>query len=630
MSEPSIQKINSTSMLWPGSWKIAAKLSVALVIAALAPMLLVSYYTLHQGLEIAAANESQKLEQLASNKGAQIDQLIKDTKHTIAYFGWSEEVIRLVETSQEQRRALVEDKMLRLMTANENIELFLVLSKSGRVEASSKPEYLGRVLDFRDYFKGALTGQDYISDLSVGTASNKPGMYFSVPVRSAKGLIAGVAVLKLKVGVISDILDDARSDGTRSAFLVDRDGIIIHHPDQRALYHSLAPLPAVVEQKLLEEKRFGVNITAIPSFNLSQLAQQMVRARQAGHAAYDSPIGKRREIMGYAPTVEKAWVVAVSESEEVYSRPLRRLFINAAQSVLFVGLIFIGIALLFARTFTRPLKFLTNAAKSVEIDDLDNAMVKINSSDEIGRFAITFNHMIASIQARQRERDIFGRMVSPEVREKLLKGELKLGGDNLRVSVLFSDIRGFSTMSERMSPQDVVTLLNEYLTEMTEAVRPWGGYVNNFIGDAIVVIFGAPESRSECEWSAVSAALAMKERLEQLNQQRKHMGDPPIKTGIGISTGKVVAGQIGSLDRFMYTVIGDAVNVAARLEALTKEFEGNPILMNAVTYEGCQHKQAQETGIEISDQGLQVIKGRQEPVHVYAVYSAAEAAATKN
>ena len=626
MSEASVRKIKTASALWPGSWPIAAKLSAVLVAASLIPMLLISYYTLQQGLDIATATESQKLEQLAANKGAQIDQLIKDTKHTIAYFGWSEEVIRLAGQANQKNRAQVQDKMLRLMTANENIELFMVLSKTGQVLASSKPEYLGRMLDFRDYFKEAVLGHEYISDLSVGTASNKPGMYFSAPVRNAKGLVAGVSVLKMRVDEISAILSDARSRGERETFLVDSDGIIIHHPDQRVLYHSLAPLPAEVQKKLLEDKRFGLNVSTIPSFNLNALAEKMASARQPEHFAYRAPISQEQKIVGFSPLAEKRWLVAVSESEDVYSRPLRRLFANAVQSVVFIGLIFIGLALLFARTFTRPLKALTNSAKAVENDDLDNALVKITTRDEIGRFAITFNHMVASIQARQRERDIFGRMVSPEVREKLLKGDLKLGGDNLRVSVLFSDIRGFSTLSEKMSPQDVVALLNEYLTEMTEAVRPWGGYVNNFIGDAIVVIFGAPESRSECEWSAVNAALAMKQRLEQLNIRRAHMGDAPIKTGIGISTGKVVAGQIGSLDRFMYTVIGDAVNVAARLEALTKEFEGNPILMNAVTYEGCKHKEGE---IQITDKGLQTVKGRQEPVHVYAVYSEAEATVKK-
>jgi class 3 adenylate cyclase len=161
-----------------------------------------------------------------------------------------------------------------------------------------------------------------------------------------------------------------------------------------------------------------------------------------------------------------------------------------------------------------------------------------------------------------------------------------------------------------------VALLNEYLTEMAAAVRPWGGYINNFIGDAIVVVFGAPDSRAEIEWSAVGAALEMRSRLDALNRRRASLDDPPLHTGIGISTGKVVAGQVGSLERFLYTVIGDAVNVAARLESMTKDVTGNPILINSATYEGIRHRD----DLKIEDLGPMAVKGRVEPVHVYGVH----------
>jgi adenylate cyclase len=603
----------------PRSWPIAAKLAIALVAAALLPMLIVSYYNLQQGLAITAKSASDELEQLAGSTGRRIDQLIENTRHTISYFGWGEEVIRLTNAGGRDSRLAVEDKMSRLITAHEDIELFMVLDRNGAVIASSKPDYIGRKLEFRDYFKEAIRGKEYVSDLEVGTASNNAGLYFSAPVRGSSGRIAGVAVLKLRGAAITAIMEDARSrQPSLATFLVDSDGIIIYHSDPSALYHSLQPLPAERQKKLLDEKRFGMDVDAIPSFDLKELADRLARGRQRGHVTYFSPVSGVTEIAGFSSLVQTDWRVVVSESEEVYLLPLKRLFHDAVGSVVIVGAVFIVIAFLFARTFTRPLRALTDSASAIERGDLEHAKVSLSRRDELGRFADTFNAMIDGIKARQRERDIFGRMVSPEVREKLLNGELKLGGENLRVSVLFSDIRGFSTMSEKMSPHDIVMLLNEYLTEMTEAVRPWGGYVNNFIGDAIVVIFGAPEAQADNEWSAVCAAQAMKERLEILNRRRAGMGDPPLRTGIGISTGKVVAGQIGSLERFMYTVIGDAVNVAARLEDLTKQFDGNPILINATTYEGCRRRKAE---IELVDQGLQQVKGREEPVHVYAVYA---------
>ena len=150
---------------------------------------------------------------------------------------------------------------------------------------------------------------------------------------------------------------------------------------------------------------------------------------------------------------------------------------------------------------------------------------------------------------------------------------------------------------------------------MSEAVRPCGGYINNFIGDAIFVIFGAPLDLAEKELHAVEAAMTMRERLAELNRRRVERGLKAIKSGIGISTGEVVAGQIGSMERLQYTVIGDAVNVAARLETLTKEFPDFPILINEATADALR----ENTEIGLKALGPYQVKGRSEPVQVYAV-----------
>jgi len=182
--------------------------------------------------------------------------------------------------------------------------------------------------------------------------------------------------------------------------------------------------------------------------------------------------------------------------------------------------------------------------------------------------------------------------------------------------VLFSDIRGFSTMSEKMSPAEVVALLNEYLTEMTAATAAFHGYVNNFIGDAIVVVFGVPIPQPDAERRAVSAALAMRDALAALNLRRATRGAPPIETGIGIAAGPMVAGQIGSPQRMLYTVIGDAVNVAARLETLTKEYPGKSIL---VTDRVAAALARGEGAPRAEPLGPIKLKGRTEPVEVFSI-----------
>jgi class 3 adenylate cyclase len=285
----------------------------------------------------------------------------------------------------------------------------------------------------------------------------------------------------------------------------------------------------------------------------------------------------------------------------------------AVVTVLAAVIALIG-AIVLSGSITRPLIELSHMAQRVQEGDL-TAKVDVRSHDEVGVLGHAFNTMTAGLRERERERDIFGRVVSPEVREKLLNGRLELGGETLWIATLFSDIRSFSTISEQMSPQEVVTLLNEYLSEMTDAIRPWEGYINNFIGDAIVAIFGAPIDQPDKEWRAVAAALAMRERLDELNQRRVARGEAPIDNGVGISTGEAVAGQIGSLERLMYTVIGDSVNIAARLESMTKDYPEHPILINGQTAEALKGRE----GLKLKSLGPLTVKGRAEPVDVYAV-----------
>lgn len=607
----------ATSRLHPRSWPITLKLGIALVLSAVLPMVVVGYINLRSSLDQVEAMEFRNLEQLGATTAGRLDQFIVDSRHQLSYFAWSEEVIRIADTVSDGARLKALDKMNRLLTSNANVELLMVMDAKGIVVAATKPEYLGRDLSFREYFTESIAGREFLSHLEIGSASGKPGLYLAAPVRSPNGLIGGVAVMKMRGQAVTDIVAAARSEA-RTAFLLDDDGVIINHPDPRAMHRSLMPLPPELQKEIAADKRFG-DIT-VTSLDMAELAQAIRNSRGTGHGMYLSPFDRQEKIAAFARLQSHTWVVVISENRSEFAKPLYHLYDNALNATLIVGLLFSVISLVFAQGFLRPIRRLTESARAVREGDYDRATLPeaAPGGDELGELALTFNTMVAGIKERERERDIFGRVVSPEVREKLLAGDIALGGENRRVTVLFSDIRDFSTISEKLSPQDVVALLNDYLTEMAEAIRPWGGNINNFIGDAIVVVFGAPESRAEIEWSAVGAALDMKARLEALNLRRQAIGDIALKTGIGISTGKVVAGQVGSLERFLYTVIGDAVNVAARLEAMTKEVDGNPILINAATYEGIRHRE----GLHVEDLGARPVKGRGEPVHVYGVFGA--------
>jgi adenylate cyclase len=186
---------------------------------------------------------------------------------------------------------------------------------------------------------------------------------------------------------------------------------------------------------------------------------------------------------------------------------------------------------------------------------------------------------------KRKIKNMFSKYVSDVLVEELLKGgELKLGGEKKEITVLFSDIRGFTSMSEKMQPEEVVALLNEYLSEMNESIFANEGTLDKFVGDAVMALFGTPAPLKDHALYAIKTAFDMKKRLAVLNERWAKEGRPQLKIGIGINTGHAVAGNMGSMKRMEYTVIGDTVNLASRLESATKGL-GADILISEKTYD---------------------------------------------
>ncbi len=224
-----------------------------------------------------------------------------------------------------------------------------------------------------------------------------------------------------------------------------------------------------------------------------------------------------------------------------------------------------------ARSVTRPVDVLIDGAQRVEQGEFTEPVI-IRQRDELGRLAGSFNNMMEGLQERERVHNLLGKVVSPEIAEELLSKNIELGGEEREVSILFSDVRGFTSLCEQREAREILTLLNRYLTRMTAAIEAEGGVVDKYIGDAIMALFGAPLSKPDHPQSAVCAALHMCRALDALNAELEAENEPPLDIGIGINTGKVVAGNMGSESRLNYTVLGDGVNTAARLEGLSKQY----------------------------------------------------------
>mgnify|MGYP002641008718 CR=1 FL=1 len=209
-------------------------------------------------------------------------------------------------------------------------------------------------------------------------------------------------------------------------------------------------------------------------------------------------------------------------------------------------------------------------------------------------------------------KDTFGRYVSRQVRDEILSGRIPLDGEMREVTVLFADLRGFTPMVESTPPKEVVKIMNSYFREMAEAIREHKGLVLQYIGDEIEAVFGAPVPVPDHRQMAVRAAISMRSRLKIVNHNLTHQGYAPLRHGIGIHTGEVLAGNVGGGDRLSYSLVGDTVNLASRLQGLNKQF-GTEIIVSGQTLAGM------DKDIEVKQLPHTPIKGKTKKVDIFSV-----------
>jgi len=244
-------------------------------------------------------------------------------------------------------------------------------------------------------------------------------------------------------------------------------------------------------------------------------------------------------------------------------------------------------------------------------------------------FAIGANFLVvttyrASVEMREKQkvRATFARYVSPHVLTTVLNNPPELGGARRVATILFSDVRGFTSMSEKLSAHEVVAILNEYLTEMVEVVLEHDGTLDKFVGDAVMAVFGSPMDQADHALRAVSTAWNMHLKHEELKVKWVNEGKVPFEIGIGVNTGEVVAGNMGSPNRMEFTVIGDNVNTAARLESATKELHAK-ILISGSTYEIVKEY------VTAQERDPVMVKGKAQPILVYELLGVTEEAQTR-
>ncbi|MBI3549548.1 MAG: HAMP domain-containing protein [Elusimicrobia bacterium] len=308
------------------------------------------------------------------------------------------------------------------------------------------------------------------------------------------------------------------------------------------------------------------------------------------------------EVENTAAYLQNDWELAIA--------PLHKL----RWRLLYLGLggftLTLLIGLRMAMGITRPVEKLSEATERLEQGDY-TVRVGLKRKDEIGKLGRAFDKMVEGLQEREKIRSVLRKAVSKEIADELLqRGQIDLGGETRTVTLLFSDIRDFTSMSEALSPHELVSQLNDYFTDMSSAIESNKGVIDKYIGDAIMALFGAPLAGDDDADRAQRAALAMLDAMERHNLKRTAAGLKPWKIGIGLNSGPSVAGTLGSKDRWSYTVIGDAVNLASRLEGSTKHY-GAKIVVSGFTRELTKAPFIYRT------LDLVRVKGKSKPVEIF-------------
>ena len=282
--------------------------------------------------------------------------------------------------------------------------------------------------------------------------------------------------------------------------------------------------------------------------------------------------------------------------------------------IIYLGVTFLvfGLAQGFfiARSLSKPVQQVVAEMKKVRDGDF-SARATVLSVGNMGALTEGFNDMARSLGKAEFIKESFGKYVSSEVVDKVVAG-VDLCGEEREVTVLFCDIRDFTAMTEKIPPARLLALLNTFLDIMVEAVIEHGGRVDKFIGDSVMAVFGAPVSHGDHALRAVKTGLSMLERLERWNQEEAHAITGPWQIGIGIHSGEVIAGNIGSSKKMEYAVIGDVVNMAARIERLNKRL-GVHFLISSKTHDMV------EDNIRVRQKVAVTVKGKSAPVTVYEV-----------
>ncbi|MBI4796050.1 MAG: adenylate/guanylate cyclase domain-containing protein [Deltaproteobacteria bacterium] len=437
--------------------------------------------------------------------------------------------------------------------------------KALRTETSSDIKYDPRD---RPWYKGAKqTGGNYWTDLYILFRNKKPAVTSAYPLTDNQGKLLGVWGTDIELDEMSDFLKNLKIGKNGLAFIVNEKNEVVAYPDA---------------SRIVKEEQGKLRPIRVEELGLGSITTAFEEYVKTGHnkLVVESQ-GKRylASIREFPQSFAAPWKVVVVVPEDDFVGGAKIIIRDTVFICLVILLISIFMAILLARAISKPIKLLTEETKKIRDFHLEDSPAIKSRIKEIQLMGHAVSAMRAGLQA-------FRRYVPAElVRQLVQTGEgANLGGHKRELTVFFSDIAGFTTIAEQLGPEELMLHLSEYFDELTQILSEHRGTVDKYIGDGIMAFWGAPLPDADQASRACQAALLCQEKLQVLNQKWADAGKIVLPTRIGISTGETVVGNVGSSERINYTVMGDNVNLASRLEGANRIY-ATRILVSQATYD---------------------------------------------
>lgn len=459
------------------------------------------------------------------------------------------------------------DKNGDFISRDENQDLFLGHTKAFTIKNLYDPRE-------REWYQGAKsTHKLFWTDLYLYSSKIEIGVSISAPVYSKNGQFIGVVSSDLNINELANFLKIQSSGPIATMFLFNNSGNLVAYPDITKLF-SITPKGLTL-----------ANLNTFTEFNLQDFYKDYKKKKNQKRIVFQSNPGGYPDtihILRFPGNFKTDWKIGILVLGDKFLSHVERIKTQNAMFTIAILLLSLWLMLMISKKISRPIESVAKDLKRIQSLDFSQILYPTSNFSEISDMLNALKRFVAIVQS-------FAKFVPQTlVKQLLLAGRgAQLGGEQKTLTVMFCDIENFTTISEKIYAEQLLLHLSDYFEEMTQIIIDHNGTLDKYIGDAIMAFWGAPLPESQHAYRAAKGVLACANRLETLNKTWEKNGKPPMRTRFGISTGHMLVGNMGSSDRLQYTVLGDTVNLASRLEAMNKVY-GTRILVNETMYESIQ------------------------------------------